>query len=182
MDVRFFGPRQMQQHDITEFAAGVIGGIVATQVNDYAEKVFWQVTPEREKAREPEIEDDSSADAAARMLLEMVEEKPAEARRKVLKKLIHFGLGAGWGPLYCWLRRNAGMGPKTAGIASGLALSLIVDEALNPLLRITPPPHAYPASSHARGLVTHVIWGLVCGAVAEPLRRELRSLDRSGER
>lgn len=161
-----------------EIAAGVIGGIVATQVNDFVEKVFWHATPEREKAREPETPDGSSADAAARMLLECAEDEPSDAQHKALKKIIHFGLGAGWGPLYCWLRRNTRMSPTAAGIASGVALSLIVDEALNPALRITPPPHAYPASSHVRGLVTHAVWGLVCGAVAEPLRRKLRSSSR----
>lgn len=158
-----------------ELAAGVVGGIVATQLNDYVEQVFWRATPQSEKQREPETEDDSSADAAARKLLGCVHDEPPEPLQKTVKKGIHFGLGAAWGPLYCWLRRHTDMTPAQAGVTSGVALSLIVDEALNPLLRITPPPHEYPASSHIRGVVTHVIWGLVCGAVAEPLRRRLLS-------
>ncbi len=169
------GAGMKMRETTAEIVAGVIGGIVATEVNDFVEQVFWHATPEREKAREPETEDDSSADAAARKLLECVQDEPSEAQREAVKTTIHFGLGAGWGPLYCWLRRNTRMTPTAAGITSGIALSLIVDEALNPLLRITPPPHAYPASSHVRGLVTHAVWGLVCGAVAEPLRRALRS-------
>lgn len=157
-----------------ELTAGIVGGIVATQINDIVEKAFWRATPEQEKAREPETQDDSSADAAARKLLECVHDHPPKQLQKVVKKGIHFGLGAAWGPLYCWLRRHTGMTPYAAGVTSGVALSLIVDEALNPLLRITPPPRAYPASTHVRGIVTHVVWGLICGAVAEPLRGKLR--------
>ncbi|HEX7048177.1 MAG TPA: hypothetical protein VF275_11465 [Gammaproteobacteria bacterium] len=158
-----------------DIAAGIIGGLVATQVNGFVEQVFWKATPDSEKAREPETRDKSSADAAARKLLECVEEEPPEQQRQLVKKGIHFGLGAGWGPLYCWLRRHANMPPAAAAVTSGAALSLVVDETLNSLLRITPPPRAYPASTHVRGLLTHVVWGLVCGAVAEPLRRKLSS-------
>lgn len=154
-----------------DLAAGVIGGIVATQVNDLVEAICWKATPESEKAREPETGNGSSAEAAARMLLECKEDDPPGAQLEIAKKAIHFGLGAAWGPLYCWLRRHTEMTPTMAGITSGTALSLIVDETLNPLLGITPPRNAYPPSAHVRGLVTHVAWGLVCGATAETLRR-----------
>lgn len=157
-----------------DILAGIIGGIVATQVNGFVETVCWRATPEHAKSREPETRDGSSADAAARKLLECVEDEPPEQQLEAVKKGIHFGLGAGWGPLYCLLRRHANMPPTTAGITSGVTLSLLVDETLNPLFGITPPPRAYPASAHVRGLITHIAWGLVCGAVAEPLRRRLR--------
>ncbi|HEX7047932.1 MAG TPA: DUF1440 domain-containing protein [Gammaproteobacteria bacterium] len=156
---------------IVDLAAGVIGGIVATHVNDFVEAACWKATPESEKAREPETTDDSSAEAAARMLLTCKDDDPPAEQLEIAKKGIHFGLGAAWGPLYCWLRRHMGMSPAMAGITSGTALSLIVDETLNPLLGITPPRNAYPASAHVRGLVTHVAWGLVCAATAETLRR-----------
>lgn len=157
-----------------DLAAGIIGGIIATQVNDFVEAACWNATPESEKAREPDTEDGSSAEAAARMLLTCKEDHPSAEQLEIAKKGIHFGLGAAWGPLYCWLRRHAGMSPTAAGIASGTALSLVVDETLNPVLGITPPRNAYPASAHVRGLVTHLVWGLVCGATAETLRRKWR--------
>lgn len=157
-----------------ELAAGVIGGIVATRVNDLVETVCWKATPESEKAREPETGNGSSAEAAARMLLECAQPDPPEEQVHVVKKGVHLGLGAAWGPVYCWLRRRTTMSPTAAGLTSGLALSLVVDETLNPMLNITPPPEAYPASAHLRGLATHVVWGLVCGATAETLRRRWR--------
>lgn len=157
-----------------EIAAGVIGGIVATKVNDYVEKAFWEVTPESEKVLEPETEHNSSAEAAAHMLLERETDVPREQDVAIVKKGVHYGLGAAWGPLYCWLRRHGDMPPALAGVVSGTALSLIVDETLNPLLGITPPPGAYPESAHLRGFLTHVAWGLVCGATAETLRRHWR--------
>lgn len=157
-----------------DLAAGIIGGIVATRVNDYVEKAFWEVTPEREKALEPDTAHESSAEAAAHLLLSRETDEPREQDVEVLKKGVHYGLGAAWGPFYCWLRRHGDLSPALAGIVSGTALSLIVDETLNPLLGITPPPDAYPESAHVRGLLTHVVWGLVCGATAEVLRRRWR--------
>lgn len=159
---------------IVDLAAGIIGGIVATRVNDYVEKAFWEVTPEREKALEPDTAHESSAEAAAHLLLSRETDEPREQDVEVLKKGVHYGLGAAWGPFYCWLRRHGDLSPALAGIVSGTALSLIVDETLNPVLGITPPPDAYPESAHVRGLLTHVVWGLVCGATAEVLRRRWR--------
>lgn len=158
---------------LIDIFSGVVGGIVATHVNDYVEKVFWELTPETEKAREPETEDDSSAESAARMLLECVEDSPPEDEVEIAKMGVHYGLGAAWGPLYCWLRRHGGMSPLATSVTSGTALSLLVDETLNPVLGITLPNEAYPESAHVRGVMTHVIWGLVCGATAETLRRQL---------
>lgn len=157
-----------------EILAGIIGGIVATRATALVEKALWNVTPEDEKAREPATEDSSSAEAAARKILECVDDDPPESARRTLKHGIHYGLGAAWGPLYCWLRRRLRMRPATAAVSSGIALSLIVDEAVNPALEITPSPGRYPASAHLRGLATHIAWGLVCGAIAEPLRRRLQ--------
>lgn len=178
----------MRQHvTAADIVTGVIGGIVATRVTDYVQKKLWQATPDDEKAREPETPDGSSAEAAARKLLEHIEDDAPEPQRRAVRNGLHYGLGAAWGPLYCWLRRHTEMSPAAAGVSSGLALSLVVDEALNSLLRITPPPRAYPASAHVRGLATHITWGLVCGAVAEPLRarwrrRTERSLPRDERR
>jgi len=58
-----------------------------------------------------------------------------------------------------------------AGIASGASLSLLVDEALCPALGLSAPNHCYPASSHVRGFVTHLVYGLALAASAEAMHR-----------
>ena len=136
-----------------DIVIGITAGIIATRVTDPVEKALWRATPASERAREPERLDNSSAKSAARKLVEGAGERPSEDKLRVLKKTIHYGLGLSWGPLYCLLRRGSGMPPAGAGIASGAALSLIVDETLNPLLGITPPSRRFPASAHLRGFL-----------------------------
>jgi uncharacterized membrane protein YagU involved in acid resistance len=162
-----------------EIAIGAVAGLIATKVTDYAEGALLKATPSSWKAREPDTIEDSSAKSAARLLLEQAGRKPAAGELDLAKKTIHYGLGLAWGPVYYLLRRRGGMGPVSAGIASGLALSLAVDETLNPALGITPPAREYPLSAHLRGLLTHVLWGLTVAGIAEALRHT-RHLSPSG--
>ncbi len=79
----------------------------------------------------------------------------------------------GWGVSYALLRRQSRIRPLSAGIASGMSLSLLVDETASPLLGITPPNRAYPASAHLRGFIVHLVYGLTIAFTAEGLNRLL---------
>jgi hypothetical protein len=154
-----------------DWAVALAAGYVATKITDQAQRALWQATPECEKAREPDVPDGSSARSAARLLCEWCSIEPTHERLSRLKTVVHYGLGLGWGSIYGFLRRRDSMRPLAAGVLTGTSLSLVIDEALNPLLGITPPAHRYPASSHARGFLTHLIYGLAVAAAAEGLHR-----------
>lgn len=160
-----------------DIAMGVAGGIVATWATDRAGRLLWKATPIEERQREPETRDGSSAKAAARKVVEHAPCTTSKDNIEVAKTAIHYGLGLTWGTLYPLLRRATRMTPIGAGIATGVALSVVVDETLSPLLEITPPNSAYPASAHARGFLTHAIWGLATAATVETLERFLRRHD-----
>lgn len=168
------GTPGLSRPDLFDLATGLAAGYLATLLTDAVQKPLWQATPEREKQREPETRDGSSAMTAARKTAELAEADPDESSLHRVKSAIHYGLGAGWGLLYVLLRRNGGMGAMTAGMATGTALSLIVDEAINPALDITPPGDAYPMSSHLRGLAAHLVYGLGVAAVTEGMHLALR--------
>ena len=156
---------------ITDIVIGLVAGIVATKVTDLAQGPLQRATPDYEKEREPDTPDESAAMTAARKAVELADIKAAEDDLKIFKTAIHYGLGAGWGSLYGFLRCNTDLSAASAGVVTGTALSLIVDEVLNPLLNITPPAQAYPASSHLRGLAAHLVYGIVVAAVGESLHR-----------
>ncbi len=80
---------------------------------------------------------------------------------------MHYGLGVGLAPLYMVLRRRTSLTPIGAGMTAGIALYAVLDEALNPLLGLTPPPQAYPSITHLRGLAGHVVLGVVLAAAVE---------------
>jgi uncharacterized membrane protein YagU involved in acid resistance len=76
-----------------------------------------------------------------------------------------------WGPLYCLLRRHGGMRPLGAGLVAGTALSLVVDEGLTPALGLSAPNRAYPAATHVRGFLAHLVWGAAAALAAEAAYR-----------
>lgn len=150
---------------VLNLAVAVVAGYVATKVTDHAQRALLRATPRSEKEREPDTP--PSAEAAAIKLAALSDTDLGQQHLQHLKTLIHYGLGIAWVANYGLLRRYCGMGRLRAGIITGLSLSLIVDEALNPALDITPPARAYPASAHLRGVLTHLVYGLAVAATAE---------------
>ncbi len=71
-----------------------------------------------------------------------------------------------WGTVYTLLRRLTSLPPPVAGLLTGVSLSLLVDEGLTPLLGTS---RAYPLSTHVRGFVAHLVYGLSVAGVAESL-------------
>lgn len=79
----------------------------------------------------------------------------------------HSGLAVSWAPTYALLRRRARLGPVAAGLASGAAMSAIVDEGLTPALGSSAPNSAAPPSRPRTG---------------RPCRRRSASAPPSGRR
>lgn len=156
-----------------DIAIGLAAGLIATKVSDQAQRALWKATPESEKAREPDMEV-SSAHAAARLLCEWLGIKPDEREIRLLKTLIHFGLGATWATTYVVFRRYGKLSPSAAASATGASLAVFIDEGINTALGITPPATAYPASAHVRGLATHLVYGAAVAAADEALQRAIR--------
>lgn len=157
-----------------DIAIGLVAGYFATKATDLAQGPLQRATPDSEKAREPDTPDGSAAMTAARKTAELASLEADRGDLRTLKSAIHYGLGISWGALYSCLRCNTNMGILSAGVLTGTALSLIVDELLNPALNITPPGSAYPMSSHVRGLAAHLVYGVAVAVVGEGLHRLAR--------
>lgn len=78
---------------------------------------------------------------------------------------LHFGIGAGAGATYGAIRRHIPAPAITKGLGFGATLWLMADEGLNPALGLTPGPAAFPWQAHARGLVSHLVFGLATEGV-----------------
>lgn len=87
---------------------------------------------------------------------------------------VHYTIGIAPAAIYGALRdRVPGVGAGR-GLAFGLAMFVAEDEVANPLLGVAAPPQRYPWQPHARGLVAHLVYGLVTDAVLTGLDRALR--------
>ena len=63
------------------------------------------------------------------------------------------------------------MRPVGAGLMAGATLSLVVDEGLTAALGLSAPNRTYPAATHVRGFLAHLVWGTAAALAAEALYR-----------
>jgi uncharacterized membrane protein YagU involved in acid resistance len=153
---------------LVDVAVGLAAGLVATWATDLAQGPLRRATPESAKRREARVSPGpSSSQVAARKISERLG-RPADDRRlRPLARAVHHGLGMAWGPVYCLLRRYGGMRPPGAGLAAGASLSLVIDTGLTPALGLSAPNRAYPAATHLRGFLAHLVWGAAAALAAE---------------
>jgi uncharacterized membrane protein YagU involved in acid resistance len=103
-----------------------------------------------------------------------------DRRLRPVAKAVHHGLGMAWGPVYCLLRPPWRHAPPRRGLVAGAALSLVVDEGLTPALGLSAPNRAYPAATHLRGFLAHLVWGAAAALAAEALYRLTGTTPRPG--
>lgn len=74
------------------------------------------------------------------------------------------------GPPYTLLRRWTNLDPVSAGLPTGAAMFLIVDEWMTPLFGFSAPNRDYPLSTHLRGFAAHLVFGLGVAGTAEAIK------------
>jgi len=102
-------------------------------------------------------------------------------------KAVHYGIGILPAALYAVARERLPYVDAGRGSLYGLAMFLFEDELANPVFGFSAPPGRYPWQAHARGLVAHLVYGVVTDAVLRALdgrsaRRDHRDLDGEGRR
>jgi hypothetical protein len=152
---------------------GATAGYLAGQAMDKATTWYYGRQSDASKRREQELLPEGAPLAAARKLSGLVGAEPTDEQAGQLAAALHQCLGQLYGVVAAALARR-GVGPATAGMASGVGGLLLVDELGNGLF-FTPPPQAYPLESHLRGAVGHLTFGATLGVLLA-LARRLRLL------
>jgi len=148
---------------------GAAAGYLAGRVMDQATTWFYARQSDASKQREGELLPEGAPVASARKLAGLIGAEPTDEQAGTIAASLHQGLGQLYGVAAAALTRR-GVPPVRAGLASGAAGFLLVDELANSLF-FTPPPQAYPVESHLRGLVGHLTFGATTGAVLALARR-----------
>jgi len=159
---------------------GVAAGIVATWVIDRVDWFMYGLesdeTHRRTWAARPEGKDPAHviASRASEALGAgaIPQDHPAGTA-------VHWAIGVAPVALYGALRERVPVVGAGRGLAFGFGMFVAEDEVINPALGFAAGPTAYPWSPHARGLVAHLVYGLVADAVLRALsprasRRETR--------
>lgn len=133
---------------------GAFAGAAGTALMDQVTTLAYERQSKATREREDHARGGKTAYVAAAEKL-----GAPEAKQEALGNAIHWSLGIGAGALYGALRnrsRRMGLG---SGLAYGVAFWIVMDEAMNTVLRLSPPPQRFPWQTHARGLAGHVVLG-----------------------
>ena len=82
---------------------------------------------------------------------------------------VHYAIGMGPAAAYAVVRRRLPQVAAGRGTLFGLSVFLTQDEALNSLTGLAEKPNDYPWQAHARGLVSHLVYGFVTDLVLRTL-------------
>ena len=148
---------------------GAAAGYVAGQVMDKATTWFYGRQSDASKERENQLLPEGAPVASARKLAALVGAEPTDEQAGQIATALHQTLGQGYGVVAAALTRR-GVPPLAAGLGSGMAGFMLVDELANGLF-FTPPPQAYPVESHLRGLVGHLTLGAAIGVLLAAAKR-----------
>jgi hypothetical protein len=95
-----------------------------------------------------------------------------ESEKRSAGAVVHYAFGTATGGLYGALAEVSPQVTTAAGLPFGAAFWLIADEITVPLLGLSKGPTAYPPSTHAYALASHLVYGVT----AEISRRALRQV------
>jgi hypothetical protein len=95
-----------------------------------------------------------------------------ESEKKPAGAAVHYAFGTASGALYGALAEVVPQVTTAGGIPFGAAFWLLADEVSVPLLGLSKGPTAYPLSTHAYALASHLVYG----ATAELSRRAVRQM------
>ena len=165
---------------LADVAVGLFAGLAATQLTNLAQGPLKWVTPDSVEWREALVRPGvSSSLVAAKKVGQKLGVSPSRQQVESLGAVIHLGIGIAWGPAYGLLRRYVGLRPFGAALTSGVAMSLILDEGLVPVLGLSAPNHHYPTFTRVRGLLAHLVYGAAVGVAVECLGRLVKLPTRS---
>lgn len=145
---------------------GSVAGVAASVALDQLDWYMWNnLDPEtREKTRSvrPERLDPGHVIArkVARAMGTDIEPKGPDNQHPA-GVAVHLALGMGPALAYAAMRDRTPALAAGGGTLFGLGLFLVHDEGLNTITGTGAKPQDYPWQAHARGLIAHLVYGLV---------------------
>ena len=150
--------------------AGAAAGLMASWVMSEFHEAWKAASGDRDVGDEPNTV--KVADAVT----EATVGKPVpEGYREPAGAAVHYGFGVFLGALY---GAAVEVRPETSagfGTAYGAAVSLVADEMAMPALGFSPPASEVAASTHLRGFVSHLVFGVALEAARRLLIAGVRA-------
>jgi putative membrane protein len=155
-------------------AAGVLGGLVGSWImTQFHVAIYGRgVTDTREpQSHRPVSAQDDATTKTADVIARVTTQRQLSRREKQIGgPAVHYAFGASAGALYGLLSAHTPAVQRGAGVPFGIAVWLVADEVMLPLLRLAKGPRAYPAAVHLEMLAAHIVFGLATDTAMTWLR------------
>ncbi len=187
--------RRDESNVLKGFAAGLVGGIVASVVMNQFQAAWSRITEGTEKShgaqssqdgaprhgigrkleeRGAEDEQDNAAERLASAISEGVfDHKLSKSGKDVGGTALHYAYGISMGAVYGAAAELLPASTVGAGLPYGALIWVVADEAVVPALGLSKAPTEYPLSIHAYSLASHLVYGLTTELVRGVVRRAL---------
>lgn len=150
-----------------DMATGVVAGYAGTKAMEPVSMFLYRHEPDEDRQKEDAVRPGPPYRIAATKITRLLGLDLSEESLDKAGLGLHHGLAVCWAPLYGILRHQARLGAPAAALATGVAMSVIADEGLTPLLGFSAPNRAYPLVTHLRGVAAHLVFGAAVAAASE---------------
>lgn len=159
--------------------AGVVGGVVASWAMDRFQ--YWWLSfgggDERALQQAPSEEGTAEEPATVKTASAISEgvfgHSLTVKEKEIAGPIVHYAVGTTAGAVYGVAAEYEPDVTTLAGIPFGAAFWMVVDEGALSLLGLAKGPTAYPLSTHAYALASHLVFGLTAEVVRSTVRRAL---------
>jgi putative membrane protein len=159
--------------------AGIVGGVVASWTMDRFQ--YWWLSfgggDEGELQQAPgedgNREEPATVRTAAAISERVFGHSLTDREKSIAGPIVHYAVGTTAGAVYGLAADYEPAVTTLTGIPFGVAFWLIVDEGSLPVLGLAEGPTAYPISTHAYALASHLVFGLTAEVVRRNVRRAL---------
>ena len=149
---------------------GAVAGAVATFVLDRVDWFLYGLEPEASRRQTWDVrpEHKDPAHVIASRVSETFGGGPIPQGHPA-GLAVHYAIGIAPAALYGAMRGRVPGIDAGRGLGFGFGMFVIEDEVVNPALGFAAPPQRYPWQPHARGLISHLVYGVVADLVLRAL-------------
>lgn len=156
-------------------AAGLAGGLVATIAMTQFQNIWSKAADlgsSNGHSREQSNQEEDPTGKTAGAISKLVGKNLSKEQKQKAGPFVHYAFGTLMGGVYGAAVELSPTVKTVGGLPFGTALFVGADEIALPALKLAKGPTSYPASRHAYGFSSHLVWA----ATAELVRRVIRNV------
>ncbi len=162
--------------------AGAAAGAVGVWALDRVDWFLWNHEDEGARAQTTTVR--PGGEPPAQALVTKIEKATGKAlspdTHETVSQAVHYSIGIAPAIGYALLREKLPGNGVARGALYGAGLFLLQDEVLNTVTGLGTKPQRYPWQAHARGFVTHVVYGVATEVVLNLLDNAVRKRASAG--